>query len=94
MSAREELSLPGLKAGDYVVLSATDTGTGIPDHVSPHVFEPFFTTNQPGEGTGLGFATVYGIVKQSSGGIYVDSDERQGTTFTIYLPPRAVTSSP
>jgi PAS domain S-box-containing protein len=78
--------LPGLAPGEYVTMTVRDTGSGIPDAVKPHIFEPFFTTKAQGKGTGLGLATVYGIVKQSGGGIYVETDGTRGTAFTIYLP--------
>jgi two-component system cell cycle sensor histidine kinase/response regulator CckA len=77
---------PGLKPGDYVCLRVTDTGGGIPPDALAHIFEPFYTTKGLGKGTGLGLATVYGIVKQMRGGIYVESTGPSGTRFAVFLP--------
>jgi two-component system cell cycle sensor histidine kinase/response regulator CckA len=79
-------SYKGMPAADYVRIDISDTGTGIPADIVDKIFEPFFSTKEVGKGTGLGLSTVYGIVKQTGGFVYVDSEAGKGTSFHIFLP--------
>jgi len=82
----ERFQTKGMPAADYVLVEVGDTGSGIAEAILPKIFDPFFSTKEVGKGTGLGLSTVYGIIKQTGGFIYVDSVLHQGTTFRIFLP--------
>jgi two-component system cell cycle sensor histidine kinase/response regulator CckA len=82
----------GMPAADYVLVEVTDSGTGIPAKILDKIFEPFFSTKEVGKGTGLGLSTVYGIVKQTGGFVYVDSAENKGAIFRIFLPRHVATA--
>jgi two-component system, cell cycle sensor histidine kinase and response regulator CckA len=81
-----QLAHKGMPASDFVRIDVSDSGTGIPGEIVDKIFEPFFSTKEVGKGTGLGLSTVYGIIKQTGGFVYVDSEPGRGTTFHIFLP--------
>ncbi len=86
LDANFVLRHPGSREGKFVRISISDNGVGIPETIQTKIFEPFFTTKDEGKGTGLGLSTVYGIIKQNGGSIYLESAEGRGTTFHIYWP--------
>src|SRR6202034_617539 len=90
----ERYHAKGMPAADYVLVEVRDTGTGIPESILGKIFDPFFSTKEVGKGTGLGLSTVYGIIKQTGGFVYVDSALHQGTTFRIFLPRYVAAGEP
>jgi two-component system, cell cycle sensor histidine kinase and response regulator CckA len=88
----ERFHAKGMPAADYMLVEVADTGTGIPAKIVNKIFEPFFSTKEIGKGTGLGLSTVYGIIKQTGGFVYVDSVEHQGAIFRIFLPRHIATA--
>jgi two-component system, cell cycle sensor histidine kinase and response regulator CckA len=88
----ERYQAKGMPPADYVLVEVVDSGTGIPAKIVDKIFEPFFSTKEVGKGTGLGLSTVYGIIKQTGGFVYVDSMENDGATFRIFLPRHVATA--
>ena len=87
---RHRATTLGVEAGDYVGLVVTDTGIGMDEAVRRRIFEPYFTTKDPETGSGIGLSTVYGILRQSGGGVSIESEPGKGATFRVYLPVCAV----
>jgi signal transduction histidine kinase len=87
LEAPETLPVPEMSPGAWIKIAVSDTGVGIPSEIQSKIFDPFFTTKEDGEGTGLGLAQAFGIMKLHEGEIVVESEVGQGTTFTLYLPP-------
>ena len=88
----ERYHAKGMPAADYVLVEVTDSGSGIPESIVGKIFDPFFSTKEVGKGTGLGLSTVYGIIKQTGGFVYVNSVVHEGSTFRIFLPRHIVSA--